>query len=163
MEFSDDGLLVYFKVNVRELFGVYLDEPGVMSALNAAFKASRELVPVRTGLMKRSYTMDKLSNESVICYFDRSKIIGQERFGHKVKVYYPSYLKEYASRLTWLDLIMKRFYNTLITELKDINKKKKEKPIVMDNFRVFWKEFLVSFELKKKEARKELQKQKGGK
>ena len=163
VEFSDDGSLVYFKVNMKELFRVNLETPGVKSALNEAFKASKELIPVDTGLMLKSYTMDELSNNSIICYFDRKKIIGQTRKGYKVKNYYPSYLKDYASRLTWLDLIIKRFYNTLIKNIKQINKKKNNKPIEMDNFKAFWILFLASLEKKKKEAKKELQEQKGGK
>lgn len=127
MEFEDDGSLVYFKVNVKELFDINLLYPGIVTALNKAFRYSKKFIPVKTGLMKSSYTMDRINNEAVMVYFDPQKILGKKRLGRIVKVYYPQYLKEYSSRFNWLDIIMRNFFNELISNVKQLDKKQKEK------------------------------------
>ena len=95
IQFSDGDNLAYYIVNVKELFDINLNYPGIINALRKAFKASKPSIPFMTGLLRSSYTMDRISNTSVKIYFDPKKLIGKTRLGRKVKVYYPKYLKEH--------------------------------------------------------------------
>jgi len=81
-------------VNVEELFKVNLSYPGILNILKKAFNESKKFIPVWTGLMKSSYTMDRINNTAVMIYFDPQKILGKKRLGRVVKVYYPKYLKD---------------------------------------------------------------------
>ena len=132
IKYSDTGKLVYFEVDMKELFNVDLQTSGIISALNHAFNVSKTAVPVKTGLMLRSYTMDKISSTTVRCYFDPNKIIGKKRLGRIVKDYYPQYLVEFPSRLNWLDVVIKRFYDALKIELEELAKKNNQ--IKMENY-----------------------------
>ena len=116
MESSDSGDLIYFIVNVEELFKVNLSYPGILNILKKAFNESKKFIPVWTGLMKSSYTMDRINNTAVMIYFDPQKILGKKRLGRVVKVYYPKYLKDKSTTFNWLDIIMKAFYRNLIAE-----------------------------------------------
>lgn len=123
IKYRDTGKLVYFEVDMKELFNIDLSTPGVLTALNYAFNVSKSAVPVKTGLMLRSYRIDKISSTTVRCYFDPDKIIGQKRLGRVVTEYYPQYLVQYPSRLNWLDIVIKRFYNALKIEMEKLSKK----------------------------------------
>jgi hypothetical protein len=124
MQFSEDGGLVYFLINVKELFNVSLSYPGIRSAIKKAFNESKQYIPVRTGLMKRSYTIDSVNNDTMIIYFDPAKIVGKTILGRVVKEYYPKYLSQTQARFNFLDIIMKNFYKVLISEVKQIKQQK---------------------------------------
>lgn len=114
---------VFFIINVKELFNVDLNYPGVMHALNHAFSVSKAYVPVDTGLTKKSYSLQKLDNVRIKAFFDPSKIIGQKRNGKVVKEYYVQYIAEHASRFNWLSIVMKHFYDALYNGMRRLMKK----------------------------------------
>ena len=55
MQFSEDGGLVYFMVNVKELFNVSLSYPGIRNAVKKAFNG-----------IKTIYTCKNRINEEVL-------------------------------------------------------------------------------------------------
>lgn len=122
IKYSNNSKLIYFEVDMKELFNVDLSTPGVLTALNYAFNVSKSAVPIKTGLMLRSYTIDKISSTTVRCYFDPKKIIGQKRLGRVVKEYYPQYLVRFPSRINWLDIVIKKFYEALKIEMEKLAK-----------------------------------------
>lgn len=156
VEFNISSNLVYFRVNVMELFGIDLNYRGIISCLNIAFMESKLYVPVETGLMKRSYTMRKINNTTVECYFDPSKIIGKTREGYTVKEYYPQYLSETPSRYNWLDIIIKHFFDKLKVEVQSLIKRNEEKDSVisMAGFLMFMDIFNEQYKNKKEKAKK---------
>ena len=121
--------VVFFIVDVQELFNVNLSFRGIIKCLNAAFMESKRYVPVATGLLKRSYTMERLDDHRVRCFFDPNKIVGQTRDGVVVKDYYPQYIAEHASRFNWLTIVIKKFYDKLYGEAKKLFKSQKDNPI----------------------------------
>lgn len=152
IRYSDTGQLVFFEVDMQELFGINISTPGVISALNKAFNVSKTAVPIKTGLMLRSYTMDKISDTTVRCYFDPKKIIGKKRLNRIVKEYYPQYLVQYPSRLNWLDIVIKRFYDALKIEMKALSKTNKQ--INMDSFYPFLLLLMAAMEMKIQQEKK---------
>ncbi len=50
-QFSDKDNLVYFIVDIKELFDVSLSYPGIRTSLRKAFNNSKKFIPVDTGLM----------------------------------------------------------------------------------------------------------------
>ena len=152
-KYSETGQLVYFQVNIKELFGVDLNTPGVPTACNYAFNVSKAAVPIKTGLMLRAYTIEKVSSTTVRCYFDPKKIIGKKRLGVIVKHYYPALLFKFPNRLNWLDLVIKRFYDTLKEEMKKIAKKNKD--VDDEGFAAFWLAYMLLFKKKQKERQKQ--------
>ena len=161
IRYSDRGKLVYFDVDMKELFNIDLNTPGVISALNYAFKVSKTAVPVQTGLMLRSYTMKRISSTTVRCYFDPEKIIGKTRLGKTVKEYYPQYLVETPKRYDWLQVLIKRFYDALKIQMERLSKK--NDTIDLRPFYLFLFLLLEEQERRKKEEmkrRKQLEEQK---
>lgn len=159
--YSDDGPVVYFEVDVKELFNLNLDEAGIYSALQEAFQKSKEVVPVATGLMKKSYTFKRVNSHTVRCFFDPEKLLDKMRLGRKVDTYYPAYLKNSAKRYNWLDIVMKKFYDSLKTSIKERNKRvSKKTPIDLSIFLLFLDAFNTSYKKKLKEAIKEREKKK---
>lgn len=153
MQFSDDGNLVYFNINVRELFEVNLGYPGLMNALKTAFRESKDTIPYKTGLLRRSYSMDRLNEETIRVYFDPSKIVGATRLGRPVDVYYPKYLKEKSKTFNWLDIVMRRFLRTLLVEVRSMNEKKQKEDILKTTaFLVFYEVFRKQLQEKIKEG-----------
>lgn len=119
--------VVFFIVNVKELFNIDLNYPGIKTALNSAFRESKTYVPTDTGLTKRSYTMEMLDDFRVRCFFDPDKIVGQVRKGRVVKDYYVQYIAEHASRFNWLTIVIKKFYDKLYEEVRQMYKKQQNK------------------------------------
>ena len=161
--FDDDAPLVYFVVDTQELFKMNLDEGGLYSALQEAFRASKEEVPVATGLMKRAYTFKRLNNHSIMCSFPPDKIVGKVRAGKIVKEYYPAYLKDTVKRANWLDIVMKRFLDTLKRLVNTHNKKENIKVnvptiVFLEFLRAFNKQYKeklkLALELKQEASRK---------
>lgn len=152
IKYSDTGKLVYFEADVKELFNVDLSTPGVIVALNYAFNVSKSAVPVKTGLMLRSYRIDKISNTTVRCYFDPKRIIGKKRLGKVVKEYYPQYLVRYPSRLNWLDIVIKRFYETLKIEMGKLAKTNEK--IDQKNFNQFFLLLIATMNQKTEQEKK---------
>jgi len=106
MEYSDTGNLVYFTCDLEHLFNTDLSTSGVIGCVNAAYAASKKVIPVDTGLMKSSYTMKIINSHTVTCYFDPAKILGKTRKGQRVVAYYPAYLLQFLERMNWLDIVM---------------------------------------------------------
>lgn len=145
---------------MKELFNVDLSFPGVIKALNYAFKVSKSVVPVKTGLMLRSFTMEKISKTTVRCFFDPKKIIGQKRLGRIVKEYYPQYLVDTPKRFNWLHIVIRKFYNALKLQMEQLAKKHEE--IKMENFFTFMVLLLVQQQelIEQEKKRLELQEKK---
>jgi hypothetical protein len=152
IQYSDRGKLIYFDVDMKELFNVTLSTPGVISALNYAFRISKSAVPVQTGLMLRSYTMTNISSTTVRCFFDPDKILGKKRLGRIVKEYYPQYLVETPKRFDWLQILIKRFYDALKLQMELLSKKNKE--IDMTGFYLLLLLLLEDHNRRKKEEMK---------
>lgn len=152
IQYSERGQLVYFEVDMKELFDVNLNTPGVISALNYAFRVSKKAVPVKTGLMLRSYTMKKISSFAVRCYFDPEKIIGKTRLGRTVTEYYPQYLVDTPKRYDWLQVLIKKFYDALRFQMEALARKNEK--IKLDTFYLFLLLLLEDQERRKKEEMK---------
>lgn len=155
IQYSERGQLVYFEVDMKELFNVDLNTPDVISALNKAFNVSKSVVPIKTGLMLRSYTMKKISSTSVRCYFDPEKIIGKTRLGKTVKEYYPQYLVDTPKRYDWLQVLIKKFYDALRIQMEKLAKKNEE--IKLDMFYIF---MLILLEEQKRRKEEEIKRRK---
>ena len=76
-EFSDDGPLVYFNVNIKQLFEVNATYPGMRRAVRRAFDATKKYVPYKTGLLRSSYTVDLLNKEIYMVYFDPQPLMSK--------------------------------------------------------------------------------------
>lgn len=152
IQYSDKGKLVYFDVDMKELFNVDLRFPGVISALNRAFNVSKSAVPIKTGLMLKSYTMKSISSTTVRCFFDPDKIIGKTRLGRVVKEYYPQYLVEYPKRYNWLQILIKRFYDALRIDMEKLKTKNEE--IDLTKFYLFLLLLINEMEEMKKQEKK---------
>jgi hypothetical protein len=125
-QYSDDGDLVYFIVNVNQLFNINLSYPGVLTAIKKAFDESKRYIPFKTGLLKKSYSMKRINNDSIMIFFDPAKLLGKKRLGKMNKTYYAKYLKEHTKTFNWLDIIMKNFYDRLLRLIRIIEKKSKK-------------------------------------
>lgn len=126
----NQGGIVFFQVDLAEMFGINLDYPGIKGALNSAFFESKRYIPVDTGLMKSSYTMRPKSDTLVECFFDPDKIIGQMRKGQKVEDYYPQFVGSSGAgnrAWNWLTIVMNHFYDKLIGEVRALSKKPEAK------------------------------------
>lgn len=157
---SNQGDIVFFIVNVKELFGMTLDSPGMKSALNAAFDESRKYIPIDTGLMRRSYTMRRISDDQVYVYFDPAKILGQKRKGITVDDYYPKYLAEKAKTFNWLTIVMSHFYDKLFAAVKGSAMLMRDSTLDGDGLDIgryseFMKEMMADYGDRLKKARKQ--------
>ena len=157
IQIQDEGDLVYFICDVKELFGVDLSFPGIKTALNYAFNQTKYVVPIQTRLMLRSYTIKEISSTAVMCFFDPKKIVGQKRMGQIVKYYYPQYLKKYPKRFNWMDIIVKKFFENLKIEVQNLKKKSNKDDISFENFNLFWIALMLLYKAKVK-AEKERRK-----
>ena len=126
IQFSDDGNLVYFNVNIKDLFNVSSNYPGIKSLIRKAFTLSKQYIPIKTGLMRSSYTIEYISSDVAQIYFDPAKIVGRTRLGRTVKEYYPKYLIEKVKTFNWLDIVMKHFFNTLINDMIKLKKNQED-------------------------------------
>jgi len=142
MTFSDDGSLVYFIADIRELFNVPTSYPGIKTIIKTAFNHSKQYIPFKTGLLRRSYTLEYFGSDLVKIYFDPSKIVGSSRNGRTVESYYAKYLKEKEKTFNWLMIIMKHFYDILIKEVRKLKEKEKNITILSLTFAIM---FLDSF------------------
>ena len=121
----NQGDVVYFIIDLEEMFGISLDYPGIKGALNNAFFESRQYVPVDTGLMKRSYSMKPRSDAVVECLFDPTEIIGQTRKGRVVDEYYPKFVGSSGagnSAWNWLTIVVSHFVKRLIAEVRALQR-----------------------------------------
>lgn len=120
--------VVYFRVNLRELFNTDINYTGMKTALNKAFFACKSVCPIDTGMMRRSMELKVISDYVVEVLWNPDKIVGKIRKGVIVKDYYPVYLAEKPATFNWLAICIKHFYTTLYEEVRKlVNKKKKEK------------------------------------
>lgn len=151
---SNQGDEVFFIVNVKELFNIDLNFPGIIGALNKAFMAAKAVTPIDTGLMRRSMTMIKLDDYRVKIFFDRDKIVGKKRKGIIVKDYYPIYLADHAKTFNWLTIVIKHFYDTLYPAVKALRKKSAENKATIDftTFSLFYEDLKSEYRTKKEEA-----------
>lgn len=125
-EYEDRSDLIYFVVNTEQLLGVPISYPGIRSAIKKAYLDSKQVTPIDTGLMRSSYSIQYISTNRAMMFFDPHKIIGKVRRGRKVKEYYPKYLAEKRSTFNWLDVVMLTFFRSLMASVKEINKKNSE-------------------------------------
>lgn len=158
---------VFFDVNVNELFGLTINTPGMKTALNKAFRISKNYVPVDSGITKKSYTIKILNNTTAHIFFDPNKVVGKSRFGRKVKTYYVQYIDASAARFNWLSIVIKRFYDSLYASAKAIIRKIKDKLLreaiattALGMGVAFKSRLDTMYKLKKEEALKEQKKQK---
>lgn len=174
---NQQGEVVYFICDVKELFGVSLDVPGVKKALRTAFKKSHIKkikgsptggIPYDTGLMMSSFTMEPVSNDAVICYFDPNKILGKERKGQIVKYYYPAVLFKHRWHTLWVYDLAKTFYEFLLMEMVNLDKEFKKVnskyQISTKNFDLFWIFLILQIgklikEIKKQQKQEKLRKE----
>lgn len=126
-EYDDRGELVYFIVNIYELFGVEISYPGLRRVIRKAYRDSKRVTPIDTGLMRSSYTLQFMSNRRVMLFFDPNKILGKTRGGKKVTTYYPKYLVEKKATFNWMDVLMNSFFLSLLAGVREINRKHKDK------------------------------------
>ena len=124
IQFSDNGEVVYFNVNIKELFNVSTNYNGIKSIIRKAFTISKQFVPIKTGLMRLSYTLEYINSDVVYIYFDPQKILGKTRLGRVVQTYYPKYLVEKSKTFNWLDIVMKKFLDSLIADMRALKKMK---------------------------------------
>lgn len=153
----NQGDEVFFIVNIKELFNVDLNYPGVKTALNYALQAGKSVTPYDTGLMRRSLSLMKLDDYRVKVFYDPRKIIGQKRDGYLVKDYYPIYLSEKAATFNFLTIVMKHFYDALFSMMKSNQKKRDDNENVgIDLYMavVFMEQLKLEYEKKKEEAKK---------
>lgn len=161
---SNQGSYVFFRVNVKELFGIDLNYPGIRTALNKAFMAAKPYTPVDTGITRRSMTMKEINPYEVEVFYDPKKIIGQVRKGVVIKENYTIYIAESPKRWNWLSIVMKHFYDTLFREVKKLKSKyeHKEQPknktlggsgISFIGYGAFMEVFNSEYKAKKEEAK----------
>lgn len=123
----NQGTIVFFRVDLKELFGVDINYPGLKSCINKAFMDSKVYCPVATGLMLSSYTLRQLNDHTIECFFDPQKIIGKKRLGHEVKDYYPQYVAESTKNYSFLTKMIYQFYETLFKQVESLRKKEDKK------------------------------------
>lgn len=75
--------IVFFRVNVQELFNIDLNYRGIRTCLNRAFESCKQYIPYDSGLTYRSFTPKILNDSTVEYFFDPSKIVGQMRKGKR--------------------------------------------------------------------------------
>lgn len=121
------GDYVFWLVNVKELFNIDLNYPGIKTALNNSLKEAKSVTPIDTGLLRSSLTLRQLDNFRVEVFFDPNKIVGKIRKGREVKDYYPKYLAEHAKTFNWLAICIKHFYDKLYEEVRQMYKKQQNK------------------------------------
>ena len=92
IQFSDSDDVVFFLVNIQEMFNVSSNYNGMKSIIRSVFEISKRFVPFKTGLMRSSYTLEYINADVVRLFFDPAKILGKTRLGRTVRTYYPKYL-----------------------------------------------------------------------
>lgn len=120
--YDDKGDMVYFMVNLEQLYGIKTSFPGLRSKIRKAFEESRKVTPIDTGLMRSSYSIQYVADNRVLLFFDPHKIIGKNRKGRIVKEYYPMYLADKAKTFSWLDIVARRFFTVLLQGIRELNK-----------------------------------------
>lgn len=121
----NQGTIVSFECDLGEMFGITLDYPGIKGALNSAFSASRQYVPVDTGILRESYRMKTWGDTMVQMYFDPTQIIGKKRKGRTVDEYYPQWVGSSGPNnraWNWLTIVMSHFYDELIARVRGLMK-----------------------------------------
>lgn len=154
----NQGDYVFWIVNLKELFNIDINYPGIKSALNKAFNESKRYVPVDTGLTKRSMTQRILDNYTVEIFFDPKKIIGKKRNGVIIKENYTIYIAESPKRFNWISICMYHYYDALFNAVKQLAKKKSpnktKEVIAMTAGLTFFSQLKQSYKAKKEEAKR---------
>lgn len=118
--------VVFFRVNLKEMFGVDINYRGMRKCLNTAFMSCKQYVPFDTGITYRSFTQKQLTDYEIEYFFDPKKVIGQTRKGVVVKDYYVKYIASTPKNYSWLTKVMYDFYETLFREVSHLPKAKKQ-------------------------------------
>lgn len=124
--------IVFFRVNVQELFNIDLNYRGIRTCLNRAFESCKQYIPYDSGLTYRSFTPKILNDSTVEYFFDPSKIVGQMRKGKRDKEarlvtdYYVVYIAETTKNFSWLTKVIYEFYETLFREVSKLKKAKEQ-------------------------------------
>ena len=157
--------IVFFRVNLNEMFGVDINYRGMKKCLNTAFLACKKFVPIDTGLTYRSFTQKQLTDYEIEYFFDPAKIVGKTRKGVVVKDYYVKYIAASPKNYSWLTKVIYEFYETLFREVSHLPRAKKqikqgERMVVYDkdiddqNARIFMMTLREEYKLKRKEEKK---------
>lgn len=157
--------IVFFRVNLNEMFGVDINYRGMKKCLNTAFLASKKFVPIDTGLTYRSFTQKQLTDYEIEYFFDPKKIVGQTRKGVVVKDYYVKYIASTPKNYSWLTKVIYEFYETLFREVSHLPRAKQqikqgERMSVYDgqiddyNARIFMRTLREEYKLKREEEKR---------
>lgn len=122
----NQGDIVFFRIDVYEMFNINLDYPGIKSCLNKAYLGCRKYIPYDTGITYRSFTPKVINDHTMEYFFDPAKVIGQNRKGKVVSEYYVQYIAATPKNYSWLTKVIYDFYEIFFREVSKL-KKAKEK------------------------------------
>lgn len=157
--------IVFFRVNLNEMFGVDINYRGMKKCLNTAFMSCKKYIPFDTGITYRSFTQKQLTDYEIEYFFDPAKVIGKTRKGVVVKEYYVKYIAASPKNYSWLTKVMYEFYETLFREVSHLPRAKKQikqgermvvygRDIDDQNARIFMMTLREEYKLKRKEEKR---------
>ena len=156
--------IVFFRVNLNEMFGVDINYRGMKKCLNTAFMSCKKYIPYDTGITYRSFTQKQLTDYEIEYFFDPKKVVGQTRKGVIVKDYYVKYIASTPKNYSWLTKVIYEFYETLFREVSHLPRAKQqikqgERMFVYDgqiddyNARIFMRTLREEYKLKREEEK----------
>lgn len=122
----NQGDIVFFRIDVNELFGITLDYPGIRTCLNNAFVGCKKYIPYDTGITYRSFTKKKINDHIMEYFFDPNKVIGQNRKGKIVEQYYVQYIASTPKNYSWLTKVIYEFYEIMFKEVGQLKRARKK-------------------------------------
>lgn len=157
--------IVFFRVNLNEMFGVDINYRGMKKCLNTAFMSCKKYIPYDTGITYRSFTQKQLTDYEIEYFFDPKKVVGQTRKGVIVKDYYVKYIASTPKNYSWLTKVIYEFYETLFREVSHLPRAKQqikqgERMFVYDgqiddlNARIFMRTLREEYKLKREEEKR---------
>lgn len=160
--------IVFFRVNLNEMFGVDINYRGMKKCLNTAFISCKKYIPFDTGITYRSFTQKHLTDYEIEYFFDPAKVIGKVRKGVVVKEYYVKYIASSPKNYSWLTKVIYEFYETLFREVSRLPRAKKqikqgERMVVYDrdiddlNAKIFMRTLREEYKLKREEEKRRKQ------
>lgn len=160
--------IVFFRVNLNEMFGVDINYRGMKKCLNTAFISCKKYIPFDTGITYRSFTQKQLTDYEIEYFFDPAKVIGKVRKGVVVKEYYVKYIASSPKNYSWLTKVIYEFYETLFREVSHLPRAKKqikqgERMVVYDrdiddlNAKIFMRTLREEYKLKREEEKRRKQ------
>lgn len=122
----NQGDYVFFRVNLKDMFGVGINYPGIKKCLNTAFLECKQYIPYDTGITYRSFTQKMLNEDTIENFFDPKKVLGQNRKGHIVDTYYVAYIASTPKNYSWLTKVIYQYYETLFREVSKLKKAREQ-------------------------------------